>query len=133
MRKYLHIFTFLVLVGTLQSCTGGINQATLTGKWNYVKVGVPNSSPPDTVTRAELEENKPYIEFKADNNFTITWGGKTLSHGRYAISGKNLKINEDLGNGKHRDFQFYVSDLTAKSITFETVGAGGSRVTAIKN
>ncbi|QQL50063.1 hypothetical protein [Mucilaginibacter ginkgonis] len=43
-----------------------------------------------------------------------------------------MKINEDLGSGKHRDFQFYVSDLSAKSITFETVGAGGSRVTAVK-
>ena len=113
-------------------CSGGIDQTNLTGKWKYVKVGVPNSSPPDTVTNTELQDNDPSIEFKTNNTFTIIWAGKVLSHGSYVISGKNLKVSEELGAGKKRDFQFYVSELSAKNITFETVGEGGSRVSAVK-
>ncbi len=116
----------------LFACTDGIKADMLYGKWNYLKVGVPNSSPPDTITRADLEENKPFINFSKNAQFNIIWGGKILSHGTYTLSGRNIKIHEALDGGKTRDFQFYVSDLTAKSITFETTGQGGSRVTALK-
>jgi len=114
------------------ACTSGLDTKQLEGKWKYVKVGVPNSSPPDTVTTADLEENKPYIEIKADGNYNIMWGGKLLSHGSYKISGKNLNMHELLADGKSRDFPFFVSTLTDKQITFETVDKGGSQVTAVK-
>ncbi|WDF54495.1 lipocalin family protein [Mucilaginibacter sp. KACC 22063] len=129
MRNML-IVAFAILM--FSACTGALSQEQLVGKWNYVKVGVPNSSPPDTVTRAELEENKPYIVFKQDNTFSITWGGKTLSHGTYQLSGKNINVKEALPDGKTRDFPFYVSEISGKKITFETTGADGSRVTAVK-
>jgi hypothetical protein len=114
------------------ACTSGLDTKQLAGKWKYVKVGVPNSSPPDTVTTAELEENKPYIEIKPDGNYNIMWGGKLLSHGSYKISGKNLNMHELLPDGKSRDFPFFVSALTDKQITFETVDKDGSQVTAVK-
>ena len=131
MNKTLTIITFLIAT-VLSACTGGINAGILYGKWNYVKVGVPNSSPPDTVTHAELDENKPFINFSKNSQFNIIWGGKILSHGTYELSGSNIKVKEVLDGGKTRDFQFYVSDLTNRSITFETTGQGGSRVTALK-
>ncbi|OKS85076.1 hypothetical protein [Mucilaginibacter polytrichastri] len=124
------IIGFTVMFAT--SCSTGLDTKALQGKWKYVKVGVPNSSPPDTVTTAELEENKPYIEIKADGNFNIMWGGKLLSHGSYKISGKNLNMHELLPGGQSRDFPFFVSSLTDKQITFETVDKGGSQVTAVK-
>ncbi len=130
--KFVYLFSGLIILLVFQACTGGIDQTMLKGKWKYVKVGVPNSSPPDTVTRSELEENNPSIEFKADNNYVINWGRKVLSHGTYALSGKNIKITETLTDGKKRAFQFYVSELSAKHITFETTEQGGSRVTAVK-
>lgn len=127
---------FLIITAAIamlfSACTGGIKADMLYGKWNYVKVGVPNSSPPDTVTHAELDENKPFINFSKNGQFNIIWGGNILSHGTYDISGNNIKVKEALDGGKTRDFQFYVSELTAKSITFETTGQGGSRVTALK-
>jgi hypothetical protein len=114
------------------ACTNGIKPEQLYGKWKYVKVGVPDSSPPDTVTTAELEENKPFIAILPDGNLTITWGGKVLSHGTYKISGKNINYHEILPGGKSRDFPFFVSELSDKRITFETTGQDASRVTAVK-
>ena len=131
MNKTFIILTFLIAI-VLSACTGSIKVGMLYGKWNYVKVGVPNSSPPDTVTKAELEVNKPFINFSKNGQFNIIWGGKILSHGTYELSGSNIKVRENLSGGKTRDFQFYVSDLTNRSITFETTGQGGSRVTALK-
>lgn len=125
----LYLFAIILLAS---SCTAGLNKDQLYGKWKYVKVGVPDSSPPDTVTTAELEEKKPNIEIKPDGNLTITWGGKVLSHGTYKLSGKNINYHEALPDGKFRDFPFYVLELTDKQITFETTGEDHSRVTAVK-
>jgi len=131
MKKELLAITATIALFTV-ACTGNLDSQKLYGKWNYVKVGVPNSSPPDTVTTAELQESKPYIEIKPDGNLNIFWGGKLLSHGTYKISGKNLNVHELLPDGKSRDFPFYVSSLTDKRITFETLDKDGSRVTAVK-
>lgn len=131
MKKALLVTTATITL-MITACTGGLDNQKLYGKWKYVKVGVPNSSPPDTVTTAELQDNKPYIEIKPNGNLNIFWGGKLLSHGTYKISGKNLNVHELLPDGKSRDFPFYVSSLTDKQITFETLDNGGSRVTAVK-
>lgn len=114
------------------ACTGGLSKEQITGKWKYIRVGVPDSSPPDTVTTAELEENKPYIEFKSDDQFEIIWGGKVLSHGSYKLSGKNINVKEILPDGKSREFPFYVTEIAGKKITFETTCTDASRVTAVK-
>ncbi len=131
MKKALLIITVITALFTA-ACTGGLDSQKLYGKWKYVKVGVPNSSPPDTVTTADLQENKPYIEIKPDGNLNIYWGGKLLSHGTYKIAGKNLNVHEILPDGKSRDFPFFVSSLSDKQITFETLDKDGSRVTAVK-
>jgi hypothetical protein len=140
-KQYFSIFTLmkkalLIVTATIAlfaaACTGSLDAQLLYGKWKYVKVGVPNSSPPDTVTTAELQESKPYLEIKPDGKFSIMWGGKLLSHGTYKISGKNLNVHEILLDGTSRDFPFYVSSLTDKQITFETLDKDGSRVKAVK-
>jgi hypothetical protein len=131
MKKVPLIITATITLFTA-ACTGTLDTQLLYGKWKYVKVGVPNSSPPDTVTTAELQGSKPYIEIKPDGKFDIIWGGKMLSHGTYKISGKNLNVHEILPDGTSRDFPFYVSSLSDKQITFETLDKDGSRVTAVK-
>lgn len=129
-KPLLIIASTVILLAT--ACLNGLKTEQIQGRWKYVKVGVPNSSPPDTVTTAELEVNKPVIDFKPDGNFSITWGGKILSRGTYRLSGKNINVHEVLPEGQSRDFPFYVSEITDKKIIFETTVAGGSRVTAIK-
>lgn len=129
--KFASLYFFAVTL-LASACTAALNTDQLYGKWKYVKVGVPDSSPPDTTTRAELEEQKPSIEIKPDGNLTIFWGGKVLSHGTYNLSGKNINYHEALPGGKFRDFPFYVLELTDKQITFETTGEEHSRVTAVK-
>ncbi|GAA4335049.1 hypothetical protein GCM10023149_42770 [Mucilaginibacter gynuensis] len=120
------------LVFLLSACGGGINAEKLRGKWKYIKVFKPNANPPDTVSSIELDENKPYIEFSGDDKLKIIWGGEVLSHGTYKIEASNLRYREEFDNGQSRQFPFYVSELTDKKIIFETVGADGSRVEAVK-
>ncbi|NCD70926.1 hypothetical protein [Mucilaginibacter agri] len=131
MKKPLLIITATIILFAT-ACLNGLKTEQILGRWKYIKVGVPNSSPPDTVTTAELEENKPFIDFKSDGNFSITWGGKILSHGTYKLSGKNINVHEVLPEGQSRDFPFFVSEITDKQITFETTVQGGSRVTAVR-
>ncbi|MCJ8210265.1 hypothetical protein MUY27_11150 [Mucilaginibacter sp. RS28] len=117
----------LILVG----CISGIKPEQLQGRWNYVRVEKPDS-PSDSVTRAELEDKKPYIELKPDGKLQIIWGGQVLSHGTYELQGKNIQFTEALPDGKKRKFPFYIQDMTGKKMVFETVGADASRVTALK-
>jgi hypothetical protein len=116
----------------MASCKPSVNTETLTGKWKYVKIEHPNASPPDTMKKAELDEASPYIQFTSEMKWNIVWGGKYLSHGSYTLDGSNMKINEKLPDGKTRDFVFTVSELTADKIVFETIGADGSKVTALR-
>jgi uncharacterized membrane protein len=60
------------------------------------------------------------------------WGGKVLSHGKFKTDGKNIRYTETLPDGKTREFPFWVMKLTDKEIVFETMGADGSRVTAVR-
>ena len=124
---------FIVTLLLLAACNLGINKDTLYGDWKYIKIDKPNSDDAsDTVTTAELVANSPYISFSKNNELTIHWGGKVLSHGSFNVSGKNINYTEQLPGGKKRSFPFWVSQLDDKTIVFETLGNDGSRVTAIK-
>lgn len=127
-----YCFLFISVLCFMASCKPAVNTTTLTGKWKYVKIEHPNASPPDTMKKAELDEASPYIQFTPEMKWNIVWGGKYLSHGSYTLDGSNMKINEKLPDGKTRDFVFTVSELTADKIVFETIGADGSKVTALR-
>jgi len=127
--------TFLLLAFMLcvmASCKPSVNSETLTGKWKYIKIEHPNASPPDTMKKAELDEAAPYIQFTPERKWLIVWGGKFLSHGNYSLDGSHIKINKKMTDGKTRDFAFTVSELTESKIVFETIGAEGSKVTALR-
>lgn len=124
--------TYAALALLLVSCKPGLTKQALLGRWKYVKVENPNSHPPDSVRSAELEIERPYIEFSKNDSLVIMWGGRVLSHGTFRIEGNNIRFKEILANGKTRQFPFWVSKITNKDLVFETNGEDGSRVTAIK-
>lgn len=126
---FLLVFLFALFIA---ACKPYIDQNKLYGRWHYVKVEKAHVDLPDTVSRAELEDAKPYIEFSSNNNLTIMWGSKVLSHGKFRIDGKNIVYTESLPAGKTRTFPYYVTQFTDKQITFETTDDDGSRVVAVK-
>jgi uncharacterized protein (TIGR03066 family) len=130
--KKVNVVVVLLIMLAFAACKPYIDANKLVGRWHYVKVEKAHVDLPDTVSRAELEDAKPYIEFANNGNVTIMWGGKILSHGKYKIDGKNIVYTESLPGGKTRTFPYYVTQFTDKEITFETTDDDGSRVKAIK-
>lgn len=128
-----NLFILLLFVLTITACKQGIKADALYGDWKYLKIDKPQSDDPsDTVSTQDLVENAPYISFSRNNELAIHWGGKILSHGTFNISGNNINYTEQLPDGKKRTFPFWVSKLDDKNIVFETMGADGSRVTAVR-
>jgi hypothetical protein len=130
MTKYSIYLSLIILL--FASCKSAIKPGDLYGKWKYIKVENPNANPPDSVTSQELAMQSPYIQFSKNNDLVIIWGGKVLSHGKFKTEGQNIQYTETLPDGKTREFPFWVSILTEKDLIFETRGADGSRVTAVK-
>jgi hypothetical protein len=126
------VVALFILMFVLYSCSSTIKPELLYGKWIYIKVSNPNSDPPDSVSRSEIADKKPYIEINKDARLTIVWGGAVLSHGTYVIEGNNIQYTEALGGGKTRKFPFWVKRLTASQLVFETTGADGTHVEAQK-
>jgi hypothetical protein len=116
----------------LTACQPGITPQKLYGEWKYVKIENPGANPPSTDPDWKLKIEHPSIVFSKNNELTIWWEGKILTHGTFSVDVKNIRFKEDLPGGQTREFPFYVSKLTDKEIVFETLGAEGSRVTAIK-
>lgn len=129
MKNYKLIIAALMLI--CLGCTSTLSENKLYGKWKYTRVEKPES-PSDSVSTMVLQEQTPYIEFGKTNTVKIVWNNEVLSHGTFALSGKDINITEQLPDGKTRKFPFFVSVLTDNKIVFETLGAEGSRVTAIK-
>jgi|SRR6185312_6271920 len=131
MMKYtLLLLTILLLL--FASCGPGVKPENLYGKWKYIKVENPNASPPDSVSSEDLAAQAPSIQFSKNNDLVINWGGRVLSHGKFRTEGQNIQYTETLADGKTRTFPFWVSKLTDKYLVFETKGADGSRVTAVR-
>jgi hypothetical protein len=126
------IYAFLLFGLILSSCKPSITPDEIYGKWKYIKVEQPNASPPDSVSKEDLDYQKPYIQFTKSNDLIIMWGGKVLSHGKFTTEGRNIRYTESLPDGTTRQFPFWVSELSDKEIIFETKGVDGSRVTAVK-
>lgn len=117
----------------LTACNQGIKTEALYGDWKYIKIDKPRSDDPsDTVSTDDLVQNAPYISFTKNNELSIYWGGKVLSHGTFSLSGNNINYTEQLPGGQKRTFPFWVSKLDDKNMVFETLGNDGSRVTAVK-
>lgn len=133
MIKNTHLFVAGFLLLFAAACKHSIKPEALYGNWKYVKIDKPRGDDlADTVTTAELEEQKPEISFSTKNQLVIYWGGKILSQGTFTVDGENINYTEQLPEGKSRTFPFWVSKLDSKTIVFETLGKDGSRVTAVK-
>jgi hypothetical protein len=116
----------------IAACKPTVKPADLYGTWKYVKVENPNETPPDSVSKTDLQEQFPSIRFSKDDSLIIIWGGKILSRGKFVLDGMNIRYSEILPGGKTRTFPFYISKITDKDLVFETLGEEGTRVTAVK-
>ncbi len=114
------------------SCGPSLNSDNLYGKWNYIKLESPNANPPSAEPDWKLQMDKPSIEFSKNNELTIWWAGKVLSHGTFTIDGKNIRYKQVLADGRTNEFPFHVTQFNGKEMVFETLGNDGSRVTAVK-
>ncbi len=122
-----------MLLFAISSCKHVLKPENLYGKWVYTKVENPYSpNPPDTVSAQNLAENKPYIVLSKNGDLIMIWGGKLLSHGKYKIDGVNISYTESLAGGKSRTFPFWIKEVTANKIIFETKDDDAVRVTARK-
>jgi len=131
MKKYLPYLTIVCLLFLMISCKSSIKPNDLYGKWKYTKVEHPKADPPDSLSKSELQAEAPYIQF-SNNDLVIMWGGKILSHGTFKMDGDNIRYTEFLPEGGKRQFPFWISKFDGSNLVFETTGAEGSRVTAIK-
>jgi hypothetical protein len=130
MKKYkLPAIIMLLLIA---ACKPGVKPADLYGTWKYIKVENPNETPPDSVSKTDLQEQSPSIRFSKGDSLVIIWGGKTLSRGKFVLDGMNIRYSEVLPGGKTRTFPFYISKITDKDLVFETLGEEGTKVTAVK-
>ena len=125
------IIIYALLIISLASCTGSIEQKDLYGRWNYITVK--NADPEDITSDEELKQQSPAIIFNENNDLVIEWGGKRLSHGKYRMEGKMIRYTEYLEGGRTRDFPFLISDLSGDKLIFETMEKNYTRVTAIKS
>ena len=114
------------------ACGPSLNPDNLYGKWTYTKLESPGANPPSAEPDWKLQMDKPSIEFSKNNELTIYWGGKVLSHGTFTIDGKNIRYKQVLADGRTNEFPFYVTQFDGKEMVFETLGKEGSRVTAVK-
>lgn len=123
----------VLLLSTLAlfACKQPLKPELLHGKWNYTHIKELNNSP-DSVTRLDLEIQKPSIEFRRDGLLEMMWGGRLLSRGTYTIEGDEIVYREQLADGKTRTFPFVVTKLDEKEIVFATTDRNGARVTARK-
>lgn len=130
LTRSIPLFTIIGILFT--SCGPSLNSENLTGRWNYIKLETPNTNPPSEEPDWKLKMDKPSIEFTKNNELTIYWGGKVLSHGTFTIDGKNIHYKQVLADGRSNEFPFHVTEFTGKQMVFETLGKEGSRVTAVK-
>jgi hypothetical protein len=114
------------------ACGPSLNPDNLYGKWNYTKLESPGANPPSAEPDWKLQMDRPSIEFTKNNELTIYWGGKVLSHGTFTVDGKNIRYKQLSADGRSNEFPFHVTQFTGKEMIFETLGKEGSRVTAVK-
>lgn len=126
------LFFILALVLALSACKPALTPENLYGKWKYIKLVNPNASPAIEEPEWKLKADDPSIIFTKNNELTIWWGGKILSHGTFKVEVPNILYKEILANGSTREFPFYVSEFNDNQMVFETMGTDGTRVTAVK-
>jgi hypothetical protein len=130
MIKQLSYLSLFIILFT--SCKSAIQPVELYGRWNYVKLERPNANPPSAEPAWKLKIEKPYILFTQSNDLEIWWSGEKLSHGKFTTKDNDIVFKQVLDDGQIREFPFHVTELTDKTLVFETAGEEGSRVTAAK-
>ena len=127
--KYLLLLCYSVLI---PGCSRSVDQMSLIGKWDYVRIENLNAQSEDSTTAEDLKIAKPYIQFTAENKVQIIWDGKVLSSGTYRLDGQMIRYQENLPGGRKREFPFLVNSLSEEKIVFQTMSNENTRVTALK-
>ena len=130
--KHLPTISTILLLLLAASCKPAVKPGKLYGTWKYTKLENPEADPPDTMTSYQLQSNSPSIKFTKNDSVVITWSDTVLLRGKFTVDGDKINVDQTLPGGKSHQFPFYVSELTDKRIVFETHGADGSKVTAVK-
>src|SRR5438552_12111814 len=114
---------FFIAAGMLlfTACQQTITPKKLYGEWKYVKLESPGANPPSIEADWKLKSEHPSIIFSKNNELTIWWDGKVLTHGTFRVDVNNIRYKEILPGGQTREFPFYVSKLTDNEIVFETL------------
>jgi hypothetical protein len=128
MKNYAFVVAILLLFA---ACKPAVKREQLFGTWKYTKLENPYADPPDSLTSYKLQANSPSIRFTKSDSLVIIWSDTVLLKGKFKLDGRNIDFT-GLSSGKSTHFPFIVSKLTDKVIVFETEGADGSRVTAVK-
>lgn len=131
MNRTALFFLLTMMPLLLISCATEIKKEDLYGKWSYTRVQ--NFNPADSLSKAELQREKPAIIFSADSNLLIEWGGKKLSYGTYRMDGKMIRYTEVLDGGRKRSFPFLIKEMEENKLIFETMEQNPTRVTAVRD
>jgi len=130
--KHLPIIPAILLLLLAASCKPAVKAENLYGTWKYIKLENREADPPDSMTSYHLQANSPSIKFSTNDSVIIIWSDTVLLRGKFTVDGDKINVDQTLPGGKSHQFPFYVSELTDKRIIFETHGADGSKVTAVK-
>src|SRR4051812_8218323 len=98
-RSLLFISAFVIV---LAACKPAPTPEKLYGTWKYVKVENPGANPPSIEPDWKLKMDNPSIVFSKNNELTIWWAGKILSHGTFKVDEKNILYKEVLPDGRTR-------------------------------
>lgn len=115
----------------MMACSSGVKQEDLVGRWNYVSYEYTNKSLKKPL--ANVEEQKPYIEFSADGACKIVSSGKVLSEGNYHLENKIIRYTENLPGGQKRAIPFLIKSLTETQLVFQTMDAEVKVITAVRD
>jgi len=112
------------------ACSSGVKQEDLIGRWKYVSYEYTNKSL--HIPLANIEVQKPYIEFSENGACKIVSSGKVLSEGNYVLENKIIRYTENLAGGQKRAIPFLIKSLTEEELVFQTMDAEVKVITAVR-
>ncbi len=115
----------------MTACSSGVTQENLVGRWNYVSYEYTNKSLDKPL--ADIETQKPYIEFSVDGACKIVSSGKVLSEGNYVLENKIIRYTEDLAGGQERAIPFLIKSLTEEELVFQTMDGEVKVIRAVRD
>ena len=130
MNKVKCIFVGCILF--LSSCGTSIEESDLQGKWVYKEVSYLKENPPVTEKGTDLTEKHPYMLIGGQGELAIYSEDKILSKGTFTLERNIIRYEEVLEGGIKRKIPFLIKELTAKTLSFETMDSNTIRIVAEK-